>query len=103
MTVPSFSEKPSRVTIARAILVTCWMSPAAPEVTLSLPNTSSSATRPPIDMASMAISCSKLCEIWSRSGSDWTMPSARPRGMMVALWIGVEAGIDTETRAWPAS
>ena len=31
------------------------------------------------------------------------MPSARPRGMMVALWIGSEPSTLMATRAWPAS
>ena len=61
------------------------MSEAAPEVTFSLPNTSSSATRPPIMMASREVICSRLIDSLSRSGSCMTMPSARPRGMMVAL------------------
>src|SRR5580698_7438258 len=32
----------------------------------------------------------RVSESWSRSGRRITMPSARPRGMMVALWIGSE-------------
>ena len=54
-TWPSFSEKPQRVTIARASLVAWSMSDAAPEVMFSLPNLISSATRPPIMMASREI------------------------------------------------
>ena len=39
----------------------------------------------------------------SRSGSGCTMPSANPRGMIVALWIGSAVGSCAKTRAWPAS
>ncbi len=72
----------------RASLVACSMSDAAPEVTFSLPNTSSSATRPPIMMASREVICSSDIDSLSRSGNCMTMPSARPRGMMVALCTG---------------
>jgi hypothetical protein len=61
---------------------------AAPDVTFSRPNTSSSATRPPVMMARREVICSRLIESLSRSGSCMTMPSARPRGMMVALCTG---------------
>jgi hypothetical protein len=32
-----------------------------------------------------------------------TMPSARPRGMIVALWTGSDFGTFIATMAWPAS
>ena len=82
------SEKPQRVTIMRASRVACSMSEAAPDVTLSLPKIISSATRPPIMMARREVICSKLIDSLSRSGSCMTMPSARPRGMIVALCTG---------------
>jgi hypothetical protein len=72
----------------RASRVACSMSDDAPEVTFSLPKISSSATRPPIMMARREVICSSDIDSLSRSGSCMTMPSARPRGMMVALWIG---------------
>ena len=50
-----------------------------------------------------AFSFSRETEIRSPSGSRITMPSARPRGMIVALWIGSEAGEKKPTRAWPNS
>ena len=56
--MPSASDRPQRVTIMRASLVACSMSEAAPEVTRSRPNTNSSATRPPIMMASRDVICS---------------------------------------------
>ena len=31
------------------------------------------------------------------------MPSARPRGMIVALWIGIDPGMFSATSAWPPS
>ena len=68
------------------------MSDAAPEVTFSLPKIISSATRPPIMMARREVICSRLIDSLSRSGSCMTMPSARPRGMIVALWTGSVAG-----------
>jgi hypothetical protein len=39
-------------------------------------------------IASREVICSRDIDSLSRSGSCITMPSARPRGMMVALWIG---------------
>jgi hypothetical protein len=39
----------------------------------------------------------------SPSGSRITMPSARPRGMIVALWIASEAADWQPPIAWPAS
>ena len=48
-------------------------------------------------------SFSRLTEIRSPSGRRMTMPSARPRGMMVALWIGSLAGENQATTACPAS
>lgn len=32
-----------------------------------------------------------------------TMPSAWPRGTMVALWMGEAPGVCSATMAWPAS
>ena len=91
------------MTIMRASLVACSISEAAPEVTLSLPKISSSATRPPIMMARREVICSRLMESLSRSGSCITMPSARPRGMMVALCTGSVALTLSATIAWPPS
>ena len=48
-------EKPHCVTMARASLVACAMSEEAPDVMFSLPNLNSSATRPPIMIASLEI------------------------------------------------
>ena len=101
--MPSSCDKPQRVTIMRASLVACSMSDAAPEVTFSLPNTISSATRPPIMMASREVICSQHIDSLSRSGSCMTMPSARPRGMMVALCTGSVALTLSATMAWPPS
>ena len=98
-----YQQMTSNLTIMRASLVACSMSDAAPEVTLSSPNTSSSATRPPIMMARREVICSRLIESLSRSGSCITMPSARPRGMIVALCTGSAAGTESATRAWPPS
>ena len=79
------------------------MSEAAPEVTFSLPKISSSATRPPIMMASREVICSSDIDSLSRSGNCMTMPSARPRGMMVALCTGSVALTLNATIAWPPS
>ena len=87
----------------RASRVACSMSDAAPDVTFSRPNTSSSATRPPIMIASRDVICSRLIDSLSRSGSCITMPSARPRGMMVALCTGSVALTLRATMAWPPS
>ena len=94
---------PNFVTIARAIRLTCWMSLAAPEVTFSGPKTSSSATLPPIAIAIIDLYLAIVTESWSRSGSDSTRPSARPRGMIVALWIGSCCGTFSPTTACPDS
>ena len=45
----------------------------------------------------------RVMEVWSPSGSCMTMPRARPRGMMVALWMGSEPSVFNATNAWPAS
>ena len=50
--MPSFSDMPHSVTIMRAWLVAILMSPEAPFETLSGPKISSSATRPPMAIAS---------------------------------------------------
>ena len=49
---------PQRLTMPRAIRVTCWMSDSAPVVVS--PNTSSSATRPPTDTRIFARSSSSV-------------------------------------------
>ena len=68
---------PNFVTIARAIRLTCWMSEAAPEVTFSGPNTSSSATLPPIAIAIIDLYLVIVTESWSRSGR-LTAPGRAP-------------------------
>ena len=45
----------------------------------------------------------RVMEVWSPSGNCMTMPRARPRGMMVALWMGSEPSVFNATNAWPAS
>jgi len=52
----------------RASRVACSISEEAPEVTFSLPKTSSSATRPPIMIASRDVICSSDIDSLSRSG-----------------------------------
>ena len=47
--------------------------------------------------------CSRLIDSLSRSGNCMTMPSARPRGMIVALCTGSVALTLTATMAWPPS
>ena len=61
------------------------MSLDAPVVTLSGPNTSSSATRPPYSEHSCDSIAVRLYEYLSPSGRYMVTPSARPRGMMVTL------------------
>jgi hypothetical protein len=45
----------------------------------------------------------RVMEVWSPSGNCMTMPKARPRGMMVALWMGSEPSVFNATNACPAS
>src|SRR5947208_13710868 len=100
---PTTSLMPNCLTIRRAIFVACWMSEYAPVVTLSGPNTSSSATRPPYDIASWPSSHCFVRLRRSFSGSKNVAPSARPRGTMVTLWMGSMPGTLSPTRACPAS
>mmetsp|Transcript_20752 Transcript_20752/g.58399 ORF Transcript_20752/g.58399 Transcript_20752/m.58399 type:complete len:253 (-) Transcript_20752:547-1305(-) len=45
----------------------------------------------------------RLTEVWSRSGTCDTIPSALPRGTIVALCTGMVPSVFTATRAWPDS
>mmetsp|Transcript_2642 Transcript_2642/g.5377 ORF Transcript_2642/g.5377 Transcript_2642/m.5377 type:complete len:425 (+) Transcript_2642:355-1629(+) len=89
--------------MALASRVACIISLDAPEVTLSCPNTISSATRPPIATSSLASICLRDMDVWSPSGSCITMPRARPRGIMVALCTGSAPSVLMATSACPAS
>ena len=74
---------PYSVTIARAILVACWMSETAPVV--GSRNTSSSAARPPIAKTSRAIISERVIRPLSSSGTETACPPVRPRAKMVTL------------------
>mmetsp|Transcript_17500 Transcript_17500/g.45505 ORF Transcript_17500/g.45505 Transcript_17500/m.45505 type:complete len:262 (-) Transcript_17500:823-1608(-) len=64
---------------------------------------SSSATRPPMQTSSLASSCRLDTLVSSASGSCVTMPSAMPRGTMVALCTGSAPSVKSATSAWPPS
>mmetsp|Transcript_1488 Transcript_1488/g.5851 ORF Transcript_1488/g.5851 Transcript_1488/m.5851 type:complete len:272 (-) Transcript_1488:1231-2046(-) len=101
---PTASLMPYSVTMRLAMAVACSRSPRAPLVTASLPKTSSSAMRPPMQMSSSANICCLDCDVSSLcSGSCMVMPSEVPRGMMVALWMGIAPSVRSATSAWPAS
>mmetsp|Transcript_19200 Transcript_19200/g.42743 ORF Transcript_19200/g.42743 Transcript_19200/m.42743 type:complete len:263 (-) Transcript_19200:603-1391(-) len=102
-TMPTLSLRPYLVTMAFASLVACMMSLLAPEVTLSAPNTNSSATLPPMHTSILASICLLDMLVWSPSGNCITMPKALPRGIMVALCTGSAPGVLIATRACPAS
>ena len=87
----------------RARSVAARKSASAPVVTASGPKTRSSAARPAMATAMSASSLARDTDTRSPSGSRTTMPSARPRGMMVALWMGSASGQRMETSACPAS
>ena len=71
--------------MARASALACWMSPAGPFETWPSPHLMTSAALPAMVMASFCMH-SSLCQFSrSISGSETTMPSAPPRGMIVAL------------------
>mmetsp|Transcript_451 Transcript_451/g.1033 ORF Transcript_451/g.1033 Transcript_451/m.1033 type:complete len:292 (+) Transcript_451:894-1769(+) len=94
---------PYLVTMASAICVACSKSDEAPEVMLSVPKMSSSATRPPMQTSILASICLRVMEVMSFSGNCDTIPRAWPRGTMVALWTGSAPGVYVATRAWPPS
>mmetsp|Transcript_25477 Transcript_25477/g.83866 ORF Transcript_25477/g.83866 Transcript_25477/m.83866 type:complete len:240 (+) Transcript_25477:2033-2752(+) len=94
---------PYLVTIARASWVAIFRSEDAPVVTSPSPKMSSSATRPPMHTSSLARSCLRETLVSSFSGSCVTMPSAIPRGTMVALWTGCAPSVWSATSAWPPS
>jgi hypothetical protein len=54
---PTLSLRPYLVTMALASRVACMMSEDAPDVTLSAPKMSSSATRPPMHTSNRASIC----------------------------------------------
>ena len=87
-TQPTAGLIPHLVTISRASRVADAMSDDAPDVTSESPKMSSSATRPPMQTSSLASICLRDMLVSSESGSCATMPSAEPRGTMVALWTG---------------
>jgi hypothetical protein len=96
---PMRSLMPHSATMWRAMRVACRRSLVAPEVTWSSPNTSSSAALPPMHTSMWARSCWRVVEYSSLSGTWLTMPSAWPRGTMVAWggekgWGGGEGGGD---------
>mmetsp|Transcript_34583 Transcript_34583/g.75592 ORF Transcript_34583/g.75592 Transcript_34583/m.75592 type:complete len:210 (-) Transcript_34583:1763-2392(-) len=94
---------PYLVTMSRASRVACCRSLLAPVVTSASPKMSSSATRPPMQTSRRASSCLREMEVWSRSGSCVTMPSAMPRGTMVALCTGRAPSVCSATSACPPS
>ncbi|RUP43814.1 hypothetical protein BC936DRAFT_136696 [Jimgerdemannia flammicorona] len=79
------------------------MSLWAPDVTLSSPKIISSATLPPMQTSNCARYSLRVNESLSMSGSCTVMPSAEPRGMMVALCNGIAPGVKWATRACPPS
>mmetsp|Transcript_1351 Transcript_1351/g.3024 ORF Transcript_1351/g.3024 Transcript_1351/m.3024 type:complete len:221 (+) Transcript_1351:81-743(+) len=85
LTKPISSLNPNFVTIFRATLVALAMSLDAPDVVSSFPNTSSSATLPPMATSMFAFISFSDWDVWSPSGSMVTIPSDWPRGMIVAL------------------
>mmetsp|Transcript_40658 Transcript_40658/g.82041 ORF Transcript_40658/g.82041 Transcript_40658/m.82041 type:complete len:233 (-) Transcript_40658:513-1211(-) len=103
LTTPTSSLKPQCITMERARRVACCRSLDAPDVTSSAPNTSSSATRPPINTSSLASIWRFDRLVWSPSGSCITIPKAWPRGMMVALCTGSAPGVLMAMRACPPS
>mmetsp|Transcript_42240 Transcript_42240/g.97789 ORF Transcript_42240/g.97789 Transcript_42240/m.97789 type:complete len:233 (-) Transcript_42240:233-931(-) len=102
-TTPTSSLMPHCMTMLRARRVACWMSLLAPLVTASTPNMSSSATRPPMHTSSLASICLRDMDVWSPDGSCITIPSAWPRGMIVALWTGSAPAVLIATSACPPS
>mmetsp|Transcript_8215 Transcript_8215/g.25338 ORF Transcript_8215/g.25338 Transcript_8215/m.25338 type:complete len:286 (-) Transcript_8215:37-894(-) len=89
--------------MAVARSVACCRSLEAPLVTSFLPKISSSATRPPMHTSRRASICLREMLVWSLSGSCVTMPSACPRGTMVALCTGIAPSVFIATSAWPPS
>mmetsp|Transcript_14155 Transcript_14155/g.40123 ORF Transcript_14155/g.40123 Transcript_14155/m.40123 type:complete len:208 (-) Transcript_14155:257-880(-) len=100
---PISSLIPQSATMCLAIRVACLRSEVAPDVTLSTPKMSSSATFPPIATSMLASICSRVMENSSLSGSCDTMPRAWPRGTMVALWMGLAPLVCIATSACPPS
>mmetsp|Transcript_23346 Transcript_23346/g.40665 ORF Transcript_23346/g.40665 Transcript_23346/m.40665 type:complete len:253 (+) Transcript_23346:442-1200(+) len=101
--LPTLSDMPHCITIARASALACWISPAGPLDTESSPHLITSAALPAIVIA-------RFCSHWSRcqfkrsiSGKLTTMPNAPPRGMMVALYTGSHFSKASPTTAWPDS
>mmetsp|Transcript_3421 Transcript_3421/g.11563 ORF Transcript_3421/g.11563 Transcript_3421/m.11563 type:complete len:332 (-) Transcript_3421:1359-2354(-) len=102
-TGPTSDESPTSPTMYVASRVACCKSESAPVVTSSLPKMSSSATLPPMHTSSLARSCRRVIDVSSLSGSCVTIPSALPRGTIVALCTGIAPGVRNATIAWPAS
>mmetsp|Transcript_29592 Transcript_29592/g.57913 ORF Transcript_29592/g.57913 Transcript_29592/m.57913 type:complete len:205 (+) Transcript_29592:235-849(+) len=102
-TTPTLSLMPQRSTMFMAMFVACSKSLLAPDVTLSFPKMSSSATRPPMHTSIFASIWRRLQLVSSFSGSCITMPSDMPRGTTVALCTGRASGVKEATMACPPS
>mmetsp|Transcript_7661 Transcript_7661/g.9551 ORF Transcript_7661/g.9551 Transcript_7661/m.9551 type:complete len:234 (+) Transcript_7661:456-1157(+) len=102
-TTPTSSLMPHCITMLRARLVAWRISDDAPLVTSSGPKIISSATLPPMHTSILAIICFREMLVWSPLGSCITMPSACPRGMMVALCTGSAPAVLMATSACPPS
>mmetsp|Transcript_25552 Transcript_25552/g.64281 ORF Transcript_25552/g.64281 Transcript_25552/m.64281 type:complete len:319 (+) Transcript_25552:154-1110(+) len=100
---PMRSLMPQSATMCRARRVACLRSLVAPDVTLLEPKMSSSATLPPMQTSMLASICSCVTEYSSLRGTCVTMPSACPRGTMVALWMGLAPCVLRATSACPPS
>mmetsp|Transcript_107853 Transcript_107853/g.214308 ORF Transcript_107853/g.214308 Transcript_107853/m.214308 type:complete len:268 (+) Transcript_107853:464-1267(+) len=94
---------PKFITILLARLVACRKSEVQPAVTFLGPKVSSSAALPPMSTSSLACNSKKLSEYFSFSGTLHVMPSAFPRGMIVALCTGSAPLLPMEISVWPPS
>mmetsp|Transcript_38130 Transcript_38130/g.118557 ORF Transcript_38130/g.118557 Transcript_38130/m.118557 type:complete len:336 (-) Transcript_38130:762-1769(-) len=94
---------PKFMTMRRARPVACRKSDVQPAVTFLVPKINSSAAFPPMSTSSRACNSKTLSEYFSRSGMLHVMPSALPRGMMVALCTGSAPLLPMETSVWPPS
>mmetsp|Transcript_109305 Transcript_109305/g.308444 ORF Transcript_109305/g.308444 Transcript_109305/m.308444 type:complete len:319 (-) Transcript_109305:993-1949(-) len=100
---PSSVAMPKFMTMRRARPVACRRSDVQPAVTFRGPKISSSAALPPINTSRRAWSSKSRSEYFSRSGMLHVMPSALPRGMIVALCTGSAPMLPMETSVWPPS
>src|SRR5260370_361042 len=83
---PLASLTRQRLTLTRAQWGACALSDEAPEVTYLRGKPSPLAALPAIRMARREGICSSAIDSLPGSGNGVTMPSARTRGMIVALW-----------------